>query len=347
MGYGDGKVREILLPVTGPVNTVDPSASRPPGTLLEAPGCGTQWWGPRKGSKYLASPHALTTKPTAAPRLLSSGDLTDPIVGRMAVGEQADLGTVWTFDCLFRFTSLPVNTTGIFQWHVGFATPIMALGVSLYGSGVGADAGKVSVNVVTTSSPGVGVSSVEVKTSVISVGSDDDDIHHLRVVRDGANLYVYIDGVLDGTSTALSATNPTQAATTETEALWAYQRDGGATATEQMWYAAMRTGVFRTVPISRLIPSVPLSNNCKLCVVFSRMSTVSTLQAYKYVPDLSRFQAHGYSPSSFDALTFAQDTSSHLHRPIQGLSRFVGVDGVHGNAVRCAGSLYWRGASGN
>lgn len=352
MGYGDGKVREILLPVTGPVNTVDPSASRPPGTLLEAPGCGTQWWGPRKGSKYLASPHALTTKPTAAPRLLSTGDTTTFagtfMAGRMSPGEQSDLGTEWTFDILFRITTLSsTNNASLFQWFTTAGPLTLSILLLHSGAGNGSNAGKIQVSVQTTSAPGVTVTAVDlVSATAPSVGSAAADIHHLRIVRDGANLYIYLDGVLDATTATLSATNPSQTASTDTEAVWRYRSDGSATET-QTWFLQMRTGVFRTAPISRSITPVPLSQNCKLCVVFTRMSTVSTLQGYLYTPDISRYQSHGWMIEGLGTITTAQDTSSTFHRPIQGLSRFVGIDGVRGNAVRCAGSLYWRGASGN
>lgn len=352
VAYDDGKVREILLPVDGPVNTVDPSASRPPGTLLDAPGCGTRWWGPRRGAKALTSPHALTTKPMAAPRLLSTGDTTTFggtfMAGRMSPGEQSDLGTEWTFDMVFRITSLSgANNASLFQWWA-VAGPL-TLSILLFhsGAGNGANAGKIQVSIQTTSAPGTTVTAVDlVSATAPSVGTDADDIHHLRVVRDGASFYIYLDGVLDASATTLSATNPSQTSPTDTEALWRYRSDGSATEM-QTWFIQMRTGVFRTAPISRSITPVPLAENCKLCVVFSQMSTVSTLQGYSYVPDLSRYQSHGFIIEGLGTITVAQDTSSTFHRPIQGLSRFVGVDGVRGNAVRCAGSLYWRGMDGS
>lgn len=336
----------MLLPVSERLDTVNPAASRPPGTLVEALGCAHRAWGPRRGARQLCVPHALSTKPTAAPRLVQAGAFTGSVAGAVSPVEQGDLGTEWTLDVLIRVSSLPAGTYPIFQWYPEYAG-ILAVEIAVYGSGAGADAGKVRVEVVTTSSPGVAAATVTLKSATLpSHGTAEADVHHYRVVRDGKNLYLYIDGVLDATSASLSVTNAHQATSTASEALWRLY-PGATFPTAQLWYVVLRSGVYRTAPISRAMPPHVLSKNVKLALVGSRMTTTATLQAKDFLRDLSRWQSHGYATGGWAALTFAQDTSGMLHRPVQGLGSFVGLDGVHGNAVKTAGTLYWRNAQGS
>ena len=348
MAYDDGKMQVIALNPRGQLDTANPPTDRPPGTLVEATDVHLQHLGPRGGAMALSWPHGATAYPTAAPRLItfdSSYDLT--ITGALDYKEQASLGTQWTFDMLLRVTSEAANHYDLFTWVCG-TSPSLVRGIllTMQGTDDGAAARKLVVTTATAPTAGGTVTTYTLTSATaLVVGAADENIYHVRVVRDGAGLYLYLNGVLDNSIATLTAENPSQNAGSDNTAYWS-MCSGGNNFPGQIYYVTMRTGAYRTVPMSAVMPRHTLFRNCKLAIIPSLMSSSATLQANQYIPDYSRFEAHGMVVDGFASVATTASSSGLIGTPVQGIGHYTGVDGIASNSVMVGGRLYTRQSDG-
>lgn len=350
MAYNDGNLQNIVLDTKAPLDTANPPTDRDPGVLLEATDLHHRYWGPRKGGKQIAWPHNNATPPTPAPLLMPfdyASVTPSSIVGHTDAA-QRDLGTKWTCDIVFRLANLDstagADVLSLFRWICWVS------GANAYGLQIGvyntahASAGKVYAKLTTTATPGTATAEFTLTgATTVTTGAGDTYVHHIRVVRDGVGLYVYLDGTLDVSSTSLTSYYPTQGPTSSLEGYWSIGRDAtdiGTPFTGDLYYICLRDGAFRTGPISPTCPVYATSPVVRLLLIPSVFTQTSTDRGYSMIPDYSIYEAHGEIKGLRP--TPAASTSFAYPKPIQGIGSWYDMKGVSGSAVMSGGVLYWR-----
>ncbi len=126
----------VILPVSGPLDTANPSTNRTPGTLLKAIDVAHRWIGPRRGGKIMTwvgrLPSSIAVPPGQVPGI--SFDGTNTYVKGILAREQTDLTNRWTCDVAFHaFANRAVNAAvPVFQWKLD--NSIVAIEIGHYGS---------------------------------------------------------------------------------------------------------------------------------------------------------------------------------------------------------------------
>ncbi len=311
------------LDVRGEIDTAMPIADRPHGTLVVATDLDSKSWGPRRGSQRF-------TGVWEGPGTASLYDeITFPGTGsNYAIGAVAgDLGTAFTLDLWARVTDVSgvtgTNAMGLYQFYVG---GIGILDVSLRGPNH-ADHERVHVEITTSASRSSSDARVAFTGATrLSVGSTQMDKHHLRFVRDGATLTLYLDGVADGSTSSLAATHGLNSTLGQSAAVtlgtsFAHADNGSTLLTVVPWKgqifgAWLRDGAFSTQPIEARMPCAPRARNVRHAYL-GRKHALGDSTGYVY--DASRYGAHAKFQDTGWSASGAVDNAAPAPAPVQGI----------------------------
>ena len=340
-----GNYTPIPMDTRAPLDTSNPKTNLAPGTLVTAQDCGFRWWGPRKGSKQVAQANSLdpASTPPLVPGPMDSplsfdGD-QDYVQGIMSSVQQYDLPRSWTLDVVFRVDTI-ANTSGfsqipIFRWSFTDFNPI---DVSLNRTTAPYSEREILATIVPTSSPGVaGPSTILNSGTQYTVGTDPEDVHHVRVVRDGSTAKLIVNGTLVDTETGLNALRPHQAGSKE--AFWSIGQVSdlnNISFSGTFFRALLRIGAYDDTTTGMHDFLLTRSKAVRLAIAGSSGAGEHAL----LVRDYSVYEAHG-------AVTGASVSGTPLVNPpfmapIQGCSPFTDRQGRTWNFVMCGGTLYWQ-----
>lgn len=329
-----GAMQHVELPVSGRLDTANPSTSRPPGSLVEAIETAHLWWGPRPGFTQQTWP----TRSATGYVLDGTNDYFDLY---MRSQQQFNLPTKWTLDVVFRPTEVTHSSdtyVPIFQWYLsGVAT----IGIYLVAGGsLSGDQRKVRALVTPTSSPGVAGTSLDITGGTqVSVGTAVENVHHVRLTRDGDTLALRVDNVADATSTGLVAAQRHEAAVAASTVCHAYLgfASGLALGANHLFKgrihtAVLRAGVVGTDATKGLRP-----------FAFSRAAGIRLAYFGNMNGGNNDQSLFGNDFTTKPATTEAESNGRpYWLEPIQGGAHFVDAFGKPWNAVMTGGALLFR-----
>ncbi len=203
----------LPIPVTGPLDTANPTTNRPPGTFLETIDVAHRWLGPRRGGKNFTWPGRLpsgASPPGNFPGFAFDG--TNTYVVGTPPREQADLGIKWTADLCFQATDAVVTSGAvpIFQWG---SPTVDFISIGIYGSTHATQANKIHAIVKTTDGAGTVATTFTLvaaapifSSALVSSGAIVRVL--VRLIRDGSTLTLKTSRAADQTATGLSDAEP-------------------------------------------------------------------------------------------------------------------------------------------
>lgn len=333
----------IPVPVRGELDTRNPITDRAPGTLVTARDLHPSHWGPRRGS--LAFTRAWESPGTA---LLYDGiQFTQSAATSTFTGlfekSAKELGTKFTVDIWFRLedTGYAAGKNSIGLWeHSISGSASSGIGISIFGP-AHASSGKVRVEVVTAPTTTTADTPVVLTSaSSVPVGTAQTDIVHLRVVRDGSGLYLYLNGTLDASTTSLVATSPIRQRE-EDHGTFRVAREsyGPATAIEfkgRIYALVLRDGAFRTAPIEAVPPENPYARNVHYYIL-GRNYDLNTSSDHLF--DAGRFGLHPRLSAAGFAVTASNSNSAPANCRVQGFSSWTTRSGRQGTVVVAGGMI--------
>jgi len=327
----------VPLNVSGSLDTMGPITNRPPGTLVRAWDTHHQYLGPRRGSKAFtrvwenpgtASLYNLIT-------LTQTGALDTSGFFRSSEDQFVNIGTQFTLDIWFRLD----ETT-----YAGSATEIglyvFSSNIRLFLNGPGHASPRL-VKATITTTPTTASTDTPVTltgTSQVAVGTDQDDRTHVRLVRDGANAYLFVNGVQEATSSSLVATSPTKIATPGTAILGivGYSGNGEPPLDGQVYGCVLRDGAYRSYPIEATMPRDPWARNVHHYFVGRTMKLGGS---YDHYLDLGRFGVHARIVGANYTVTAANNNAAPAPAPVQGMATWTTRGGRTATAVIAGGVL--------
>lgn len=337
----------LVLPVRGDLDTSMPVTDRPLGGLVRARDLHPRRWGPRDGCQSFA-------RVWQGPGTASLYDTIDLTTGASTYGTGAsfedqfrDLGTKWTLDVWFRLTSTAYASTkdkiGLYKFIVNSSGVIE---LSINGPTHATHPGRLHAYIITNPSAGSADTPVELNgNAVFSVGSTQADKHHARLVRDGASLAIYVDGVADTSTSSLVATSGLVAAP-GTAALVGLGNvyiasDITVTTKGTIYGAWLRDGAFTSLPIEAQMPCAPHARNVHHAYLGRNIS----LGGVDHFFDASRFGAHARISGAGYTVTASNDDTAPAPATIQGLTSWNTRGNRTATAVVCGGQLSLKGVS--
>lgn len=328
----------LPLPVTGDLDTANPVGNRPYGTLVEAKDLSGRFWGPREGSQSFTR---VWEGPGTAALYdnISLQASTDTYgLGQTYEPQFRDLGLSFTLDLWIRSdgTSYATgNTTiGIYNFRAG---SIGDISVYLLADGAGANEGKILVQVITSETlikadPAKSMTS----SNTISTGSEQDKKHHIRVVRDGTTMTLYIDGVQEAQSTAL-LNSPINAAVDAPSTVYL-----GSTSTADISFqgdiygAVLRSGAYDSLPIEGVMPHSPWAPNVHHYILGRNIDFGGGDDHYF---DAGRFAVHPRIIGSSYTVTSSNDDTAPAPAIVQGLTTWTTRTNRTATSVMVGGKL--------
>lgn len=324
------------LSTRAPLDTSNEVSDRPPGTLVTALDCGHRWWGPRHGGKSLTQPHDMPTGdlPRAYAHITFDGSSTYAH-GPFVCSEQRDLGNRWTLDIVFRADSVnhgAFDEAIIFKWVIKTsATAIDAVTVGIRGTSAGASERTIRATITPTSAADTaGTTKTLDGTTQLTVGTDEEDRHHIRLVRSGKTATLYVNGTSEATASGMSKRNGHVGSAD----VGRYEIGNAAAPNFKgvVYYAAFRDGVYENAERGYPMPTFPRAGAYRL------LADAIELQSATFT-DHSLYRAHG------PAFNAGSTSGADLHpypTPVQGMATFTDIRGISWNAVICGGLLYYK-----
>lgn len=348
--------RPFKLPLNcrGDLDTAMPVSDRAPGTLVSAVDTHYRYWGPKRGSG--AFTQAQEGPGTAA---LYDQIVTTGVYGGTHGGDWAqsgnsddqfrDLGTQFTLDIWFRledaaFSAVGVDGIGLYSFTNGGG----GIALWVYGS---TDpnherihfSGAVSVS---RGSSDVGVDYIS--TARVSIGTGQTNKQHVRVVRDGISFYLYINGVLDGSTVVSNTSGSIQkrlvigsygsSATVQIGAaqqITAFPSFPATFAVGTIYGAVLRDGAFRTLPIEARMPSGPWSRG----VHHYYLGHNYALGGNDHYFDAGRFGVHARIPGTKHTVTSSNDNAAPAPCSVQGMRTWTSRTNRTATSVMTGGVL--------
>lgn len=340
--------RPFSLPLNcrADLDTAMPATDRPPGTLLEAKDCHYRYVGPKKGCQAFT---CIGEGPGTSS--FYNGITLNGVGSASATAvsyEDAfrDLGTTFTLDLWFRLEDLAyasaVNRIGLYE----FAPNAGAIDVNIFG-GAHTDHERIEVSITTSPTRTTSATPVTFKsTTRLTAGTAQTDKRHLRVVRNGANGYLYLDGVLDGTgTTSISATNPINGAYgSSATVVLGSSSISNITFKGGIYGALLRDGVYTTYPIEATMPLLSWSRGTH----HHHLNHAYTLGSDDHYFDAGRFgvhaRLHGTSGASYTVAGGADNTAP-APSPVQGLRTWTTRTNRTATSCLCGGLMSTAGVS--
>ncbi len=332
----------LNVPVTGPLNTSDPSTSLDPGSLLRAYDQAHRWIGPRRCGK-LSTWHGRAPSGTTA----FSGsnpdfglDGTNNYVKGSLSREQVSLGTKWTLDVAIhayaaRSTS---NNVQVFQWTNG---TVNLIEFGFHGASTPSVPNKAYCTVKTTDSAGTVTGTFTVTGGTVPFAAQSTLVsggamvrYIARIIRDGANLYLLDSTGTSATSTALAEGDPHIASSGS----WYYGRDTALGANTTFQGLVLRALLRDFAAPSTIFPTAiehvyPRAKNVRF------FGTSTLLSGSTHAPDLSSYGSHGALTGGSGTVTVG-DNHYPLAKVVQGMGSFTDRDGSIMSMAMVGGCIF-------
>jgi hypothetical protein len=328
----------LRLDVRGELDTAMPVGDRAPGTLVAAADVRHDALGPRRGSLAFTRVWEGPGVASLYDAITVDGSGASYCQGRGQSYEDAfrDLGTKFTMDLWFRYDSTTGATNLNILWKHQNGNGEVE--VSVRGP-AHADHEKIVVLITTTPTRTTFDPLVSFTCSTrLSVGTAQTDKCHIRLVRDGANAYLYLNGVLDGSTTSLVATSPIFAQQTTASGTWIL---GDLGLRGRFFGCVLRDGAFRTEPIEAVMPCGPWNRNVHYYILGRRHA----LGATEHYFDAGRFSAHGRLVGTGYGVTAANDDAAPAPASVQGLATWTTRTNRTATSVMCGGLLSTKGVT--
>lgn len=333
----------IPLDVRGDIDTSMPISDRAPGVLVEARELSPRFWGAKRGN-------GAYTRSWEGPGTASLyGGVTLAHASSGSYGEATtyedqfrDLGTKFTLDLYFRLEAIAyasaVNSIALYSFGCNNASIDMVIR-----GGAHSDHERIYVSLITSvdRTPGNFDAAVTFTGSTrIAYGTAQTDKHHIRLVRDGANATLYLDGVSDGSTSGLAATHGMWSALGTTQATC---RLGGGSLGNisyvgHIYGAWLRDGAFTSQPIENRMPCSPWARN----VHHAYLGRTIAYGGADHFFDAGRFGAHARIiniAASDYSITASNDDSAPAPSPVQGLRTWTTRNNRTASSVMCGGVL--------
>lgn len=338
----------IEIDCRGPLDTANPISNLEPGALIEALELYYNYWGPKVGS--LSTTRIWESPGTGAiySEIVFNSGASTYATGSSYEREFRDLGTKFTLDLWFRLENVAFAASkdeiGLYK----FVTSVGVIEVSVLGPG-SLDHEKLQVKIITTPSRTTSDTTVTITgSSRISYGTGQNDIQHVRLVRDGASAMLYLNGVADGgSSTALVATSPLLGALNG-QALVALGQSYDSTDLTVTFYgriygAVLRDGAFSSQPIEAVMPCAPHARNVHHFYINQNYSLGG---ANDHFMDLGRFGAHArISGAGYTIVSGVTSQGAPIPCPVQGMRTWTTRTNRTCSSVMAGGILSSAGVS--
>lgn len=323
------------------MDTANPATNRAPGTLLDSTDTDHSWWGPRTTFTQQSWPYlSVASFPNRRTPIFDGTD--SYIYGVIRNRHQHDLPSAWTLDMILRPTTVShsVDTSvDTFAWTIGGAVMIN-LELNANGSAAN-DRRKFVVQVTPTTSAGVaGTTTTITGATQVTVGTDVEQVHHVRVVRDGPSLYLYVDGVLDASTTSAAnlGTYRHEGAAgqpTGTVVIGTINVGGNHGFSGRVFQTVLRAGADFSSPKSGLRDYMFNSTRDVRFALYGSQGAASVGNIYESSP----FHL-GLTLSTLTFGTIIQPNPWAMSS-VQGIRHFSDFYGRSWNAVMAGGTLYW------
>lgn len=334
----------IRLNTRGLLDTAMPITDRDPGTLVTAQDVSSQHLGPRPGMVSFARcgegpgngflyGYVTFDGSDGGARFLSSDDA------------QCNVGTKWTIDIWFRLTDHTYSGASGEDLIplVHHASSNGHIYVSLVGPSDATHVGKVHVSILNTASVGVSSASTYTQRGSVAVpeGTTQDKNTHVRVVRNGSSLTIFVNGVVN----TVGASSGTLVATEGIYELsgggaqvgFGFDADTGmADGFKGRFYGAcLRDGAFDAYPIETSFPENFRGRNVHWFLIGRRITDGSI----PHLMDLSRFGTHAIICGTGFTVTAANDNDFPVPAPVQGIGSWTSRRARRTVAVMIGGRL--------
>ncbi len=328
----------VPLPVQGALDTSGTPSTRAPGTLLEAIDVDLRSWAARRGFTQRTWVYRAPAGSFPNPQTVVFDGTNG--YGTVAMGStrQFNLGTRWTFDLVFRPTSVTHSsdaTVPLFQWWLN---GIEAFGIYLKAGGAASgDRAKLVAVVTPTSSPGVAGTPVTLTgVTQLSLGATLTKTHHVRLQRVGAALTIVADGVAEASSTSFSATQRHEMLTGSTATAYVGAANGLATGANHLFNgrvfrALLRSGAASDVTKGMRDFSFQGGSGAHFVLHGKCLTTLGQFERSPFQAPLT------WSGTSFEDVT---EPAPWYSSGVQGGAYFVDKLGRAWNCVIAGGTLY-------
>lgn len=337
----------ISLDVRGELNTAYPVGDMPPGTLVAAPDVAHRALGPRRGSG--AFTQAMEGPGTASLYDAITLNGTNNARGLARTYEDAfgDLGTKFTLDLWFRLEATAyasaVNRVGVYAFNSSGSGA--GIDVNVFG-GAHSDHERIEVRISTSPTRATAASVVAFTGATrLLAGTTQTHKQHVRVVRDGANGYLYLNGVLDGSTSGLAANDPiNKVYGYPCDVLLGTSETADISFLGHVYGAWLRDGAFATQPVEARMPHAPFARNVHHAYVGRSIALGGDVHFF----DAGRFGAHARLIANSGAdysVTSSKDNAAPAPCLVQGLKTWTTRTGRTATSVMVGGQLCTAGVS--
>lgn len=333
----------VQLNTAAPLDTANPPTARPAGVLIEAQNLGSRWWGPRTPNRADGWYGQLETTGSQQALFMEYDGTSSQSIGRTKSAGIKDLGTTWTLDLWAGLKDTAedlayANTypkIPVFVWGLG-PVSIYVWITSPLGVTGGNPLGSINVQVKTSDRDGNVLHTYDLLSNVVMPvntggwSTNYNKIKHIRVVRNGPDLVLYVDGVLADSETVAEDEAHFSAASAGATWLLGF-KSGDGYFKGLIPAAVLRDGAHTGTFDSNLIPQNPWSKDVRLhvgCVYSGKSGDV--------LVDASRSRMHG---RHFPTTATANPCVVPSGAPIQGIGNFVTRSGKPVTAVMVGGKL--------
>lgn len=323
----------VRLPVTGSLDTANPVSGLPPGVLRQAVGLHNRQFGPHRGPAVFTWPRTgMTTLPGVGWRAFVL-DATKYISGDLTCVEQRDTGCRWTAHAVVSHWDKTVTSADQTICGLLRKASTYTLRVQIQGTG-SANPGALKITISTADNDSGGT------TYTITCTTDlralDCPVLRIRVVRDGAAGYVYVNGVQHYyNASVFSRSVPHTGPSATLAAKWFI---GDVSGSNSLPCVVNGFWMIDSVDLDDLYSMTPpslLSPGLRFYV--SSYSRVSTTR----VEDWSSYKAHGAWTGGVPA-SFVDDRGFVTPQPVLGMGSFTDHLGRTWNIVCCGGTFYYQ-----
>lgn len=336
----------VQLNTAAPLDTANPPTARPAGVLIEAQNLGSRWWGPRTPNRADTWLGRRITTGGRQSRFLTFNGSTQYAGGNLYADAVRDLGTTWTVDVWFGLAdtdeSLPTLAAhvrlNVFSWYAvaGVGTTDASIYIYLGGpNGSPADLRKITARINTTSARGTTANAYTVQSTSqvpVNTGSWADNyskITHVRLVRNGSDLRLYVNGVLEATTT-VHETQPHQG---DIGDLGGYTLADSAAFKGIIPRVVVRTSAYIGPVIdSNMFGQCPHADDVRLCVGAIDLGLAG---------DILRDSSNNHLHAKFTPTVATTSAPCRLpgSTPVQGIGNYVNRTGKECTVAMIGGSL--------
>lgn len=333
-----GEIVPLKLDVREDLDTANPITDRRPGVLVSAKDLHPRVWGPREGPKAFTRIWEGPGTAALYDQITWSGGASDGAYAQSSEDGFAKLGTKFTLDLWFRLEDIAYasaeDVIGLYTFHVASGAFVE---VAVRG-GNHADHEKVVAFIATSATPTTADATVTLTGATrIATGTAHTDKHHVRLVRDGINATLLLDGVSDGTTATLSATHGIAGRPGDI----AYYQIGlissvaGARFKGKTPAAILRDGAFTSAPIQTSMPVGCMTRGVHHYTLGRRYNLGG---AVDHLLDIGPFALHPRVAGS-PTYSSANDDTHPAPSSVQGIRSWTTRSGRTATAVMAGGVL--------